>query len=223
MTNEIVSVETEHSSNLANAEIAPSTFMDKAGQVANVCKQIVLSSSANIQGKKYVKVEGWQAIATAHGCIASSGDVEKLEGGVKAMGYIKRMSDGAIIAQAEGFCGDDEKTWSNRNEYAKRAMAQTRAISRACRSAFAHVVVMMNAGLETTPAEEIPFEDKKPTPHNLGQDLISTIGLDNEIAAIDYLVSLGWLKQDEPLSKLSEPRAKQILSRPEDFLKKLKR
>src|SRR3546814_8677098 len=35
-------------------------------------------------------------------------------------------------------------------------MAQTRAISRACRSAFAHVVVMMKAGLETTPAEEIP-------------------------------------------------------------------
>jgi hypothetical protein len=37
-------------------------------------------------------------------------------------------------------------------------MAQTRAISRACRSAFAHVVVMMNAGLSTTPAEEVPME-----------------------------------------------------------------
>ena len=36
-------------------------------------------------------------------------------------------------------------------------MAQTRAISRACRSAFAHVVVMMNAGLSTTPAEEVPL------------------------------------------------------------------
>jgi len=34
-------------------------------------------------------------------------------------------------------------------------MAQTRAISRAGRSAFAHVVVMMKAGLATTPAEEM--------------------------------------------------------------------
>jgi hypothetical protein len=36
-------------------------------------------------------------------------------------------------------------------------MAQTRAISRVCRSAFAHVVVMMNANLSTTPAEEMDF------------------------------------------------------------------
>jgi hypothetical protein len=37
-------------------------------------------------------------------------------------------------------------------------MAQTRAISRACRSAFAFVVTYMDAGLETTPAEEVPAE-----------------------------------------------------------------
>jgi hypothetical protein len=81
------------------------------------------------------------------------------------------MDDGAVIATAEGFVGDDEpvwnggqvtdrygkiKTYEKRPEYAKRAMAQTRAISRACRSAFAHVVVMMDAGLSTTPAEEVP-------------------------------------------------------------------
>ena len=55
-----------------------------------------------------------------------------------------------------------EKVWYDkelpkRADYAIRAMAQTRAISRACRSAFAHVVVMMNAGLSTTPAEEVPL------------------------------------------------------------------
>jgi hypothetical protein len=37
-------------------------------------------------------------------------------------------------------------------------MAQTRAISRACRSAFAFIVTYMDAGLETTPAEEVPHE-----------------------------------------------------------------
>ena len=45
--------------------------------------------------------------------------------------------------------------WAKRPEFAKRAMAQTRGISRACRSAFSHVVTLMDAGLMTTPAEEM--------------------------------------------------------------------
>ena len=36
-------------------------------------------------------------------------------------------------------------------------MAQTRAISRAARAVFAHVVVLIDAGLSTTPAEEVPL------------------------------------------------------------------
>jgi hypothetical protein len=70
-----------------------------------------------------------------------------------------------VIAEAEGFVGDDERTWNKRDEYAKRAMAQTRAISRACRSAFAFVVTYMDAGLETTPAEEVPSEGFADSPH----------------------------------------------------------
>ena len=105
------------------------------------------------------------AIATAHGCVASARDVEAIEGGIRAIGEVRRMDTGNIICTAEGFLGTDEETWNKRPLYARRAMCQTRAISRACRSAFAHVVVMMNAGLETTPAEEVPhdgFADAKP-------------------------------------------------------------
>lgn len=134
---------------------------------AGLCGDIVKKTASNIQGRRYVSVEGWQAIAIAHGCAAGARDVEKVEGGVRAIGEIRRMSDGQIIAVAEGFVGEDEPTWyggSNgrgrilpkRADYAIRAMAQTRAISRACRSAFAHVVVMIDAGLSTTPAEEVP-------------------------------------------------------------------
>jgi hypothetical protein len=134
---------------------------------AGLCGAIVKQTASNIQGRKYVSVEGWQAIAIAHGCAAGSRDVEKIEGGVRAIGEVRRMDDGQLIATAEGFVGEDEPTWfggSNgrgrtlpkRPDYAIRAMAQTRAISRACRSAFAHVVVMIDAGLSTTPAEEVP-------------------------------------------------------------------
>ena len=129
-----------------------------ATNVAHLCKAIVTATAQNIQGRKYVKVEGWQAIATAHGCCASARDVESVEGGLRCIGEVRRVDTGAVICTAEGFVGDDEQTWAKRPVYARRAMCQTRAISRACRSAFAHVVVMMNAGLETTPAEEVPAE-----------------------------------------------------------------
>lgn len=157
-----------------------------SSDAAGLCKDIVVSTAKTIGDRKFVQVEGWQAIAIAHGCAASAREVERVNGGVRAIGEVRRMSDGALIAQAEGFVGEDEPTWyggtekkwkwgekrgekvwfdverPKRPDYAIRAMAQTRAISRACRSAFAHVVVMMNAGLSTTPAEEVPaggFDD----------------------------------------------------------------
>lgn len=141
---------------------------------AGLCREIVVATARNIQGRKYVQVEGWQAIAIAHGCVASSGQVERVDGGFRAVGRVIRMADGIEIATAEGFVGDDERMWASRPEYARRAMAQTRAISRACRSAFAHVVVMMNAGLSTTPAEEVPAEgfDDAPVPQPLDLDPI---------------------------------------------------
>lgn len=131
---------------------------------AGLCKEIVVRTAKTIQGRKFVPVEGWQAIAVAHGCVASAGQVERVETGFRAVGYIRRLDTGQEISTAEGFVGDDEAMWSKRPEYARRAMAQTRAISRACRSAFAHVVVMMNAGLQTTPAEEMEISGEVEQP-----------------------------------------------------------
>lgn len=163
--------------------VTPSTNAEvyrASTDAAGLCRDIVLATAQTIQDRKYVRVEGWQAIAIAHGCTASARAVERVEGGVRAIGEVRRMSDGAVIAEAEGFVGEDEATWyggtvrawkwgqqrgekvwydkelPKRPDYAIRAMAQTRAISRACRSAFAHVVVLIDANLSTTPAEEVP-------------------------------------------------------------------
>ncbi len=171
-----IDVEVE-SKALAVVPETPAELMGHAGSVAAACKEIVLRTSCTIQGRKYVKVEGWESIATAHGCCAGAGEAERafdedgIHIGYKAKGYI-RNGAGHIISTGEGFVGFDEKdrkgnpTWEGRAEYAGRAMAQTRAISRACRSAFAHVVVLMDANLSTTPAEEVPpdgFNDEPAT------------------------------------------------------------
>jgi hypothetical protein len=139
----------------------PSAMYRVATDVAGICSDIVQRTAKKIQSKKYVCVEGWQAIATAHGCMLSiESVVEDAEGSVTAIAAVRRMSDGAALAKAEGFVGMDEATWRNRARYARRAMAQTRAMSRAARSAFAHVVVLIDSGLSTTPYEEIPHEDE---------------------------------------------------------------
>lgn len=158
--------------------ISPSLQMRQATDVAGVCREIVTKTAITIQNRKYVKVEGWQSIATCHGCVAGSRDVEKIPGGYRAIGELRRIQDGVLIGQAEGFVGEDEVSWFGgekelwdkverktvkrvlppRPIYAIRAMAQTRAISRVCRSAFAHVVVLIDEKLSTTPAEEIPVD-----------------------------------------------------------------
>lgn len=140
---------------IINVTVQPAEAMRQATDVAGVCREIVMRTAQKIQGRKFVRVEGWQAIATAHGCMLSIENVtEDADGNVTAIASVRRIVDGVELGRAEGFLGSDEKTWNSRPRYARRAMAQTRAMSRAARSAFAHVVVLIDAGLSTTPAEE---------------------------------------------------------------------
>jgi len=143
------------STELATVETSAVASHRAATNAAGLCRDLVVKTAMKIQGRRYVQVEGWQAIANAFGCIASARDVERVEGGYRATGQVIRVADGKVLAEAEGFVGDDESTWAKRPVFARRAMAQTRAMSRACRSAFAFVVTLMDAGLETTPAEEM--------------------------------------------------------------------
>lgn len=147
----------------------------QATNVAGLCKEIAVKKALDIQGRKYLPVEVWMTIATAHGFMPTVKSVDVLENGMRSVVELRRISDGAVIGSAEGFVGKDEPVWyggkvvrwnrvlrkevevtlEKRPEYAIRAMAQTRGISRVCRTAFAHVVVLMDSGLETVPFEEI--------------------------------------------------------------------
>jgi hypothetical protein len=180
-------------SQLAVINNNPRDLMDRAQSVADVCRTIVKNTALPIKGKKYVRVEGWEAIAAAHGFVAGARDVERTETGYRAIGELRRISDGTLIAQSEGFVGTDEETWSGRNEYAARAMAQTRAISRVCRSAFAHVIVLIDAELQTTPAEEMPHEEQhRPTKRYEEQ---ATTGSPEKTTG-DLLELSAWLKEN---------------------------
>lgn len=187
----VTPVEPVNSSLEANVGV----LMRRATDVAGVCREIVMKTASTIQGRKYVRVEGWQAIAVAYGCVASARDVANIYGpdgkllGVKAIGEVRRMSDGVAISTAEGFVGVDEPTWFGgrqngkdlppRAMFAVRAMAQTRSESRACRGAFSFVVTLIDSNLATTPAEEMEgviFEPGSTTPPAPAKSLGEKLG-----------------------------------------------
>ncbi len=134
---------------------------DMAGNLSRIIQQQRLS--VGIQGKQYVKVEGWTTLGTMMGVVAREVETTEQDGIYTAVVELVRISDGVVISRASAECGaPDEKdrkgkqVWSNRPRYARRSMAQTRATSKACRLAFSWVMTL--AGYEATPAEEMTHE-----------------------------------------------------------------
>jgi len=58
----------------------PAQTIQQVFSVAEACRTIVGASAMELGGRLYVRVEGWQAIATAHGCSVSIDQVEDLPG-----------------------------------------------------------------------------------------------------------------------------------------------
>lgn len=65
---------------------------------------------------------------------------------------VEVFKDGVLIAAGEAMCSRTEHTWHDRDDYALRGMAQTRATSRAIAGAARWIVTL--AGYSATPAEE---------------------------------------------------------------------
>lgn len=143
--------------------VAPRQYVQAATRVATELAAVINDRRlfAVIGGRKYVTVEAWTLLANmlgVHPIVAWSrpllavGGAEGWEARVEV-----RNGRGDLIGAGEAMCSRDEKTWANRDEFAVRAMAQTRAISRALRNPLGFVVKL--AGYEATPAEEMPREE----------------------------------------------------------------
>ncbi len=113
----------------------------------------------NLQGKQYLKAEGWLFLARAFGLTARVTEVQQLGSDPLAYQATAQVLDqqGHIVGQGVGICGADEKAWKNRPAYALASMAQTRATSKALRSILAWVAVL--AGCSPTPSEEVVDAD----------------------------------------------------------------
>lgn len=146
----------------------------RASEVATSLRDVIEKQrlSVNIQGRKFVRCEGWTTLGTMLGVLPREVSVERADDGTyTAVVELVRMNDGAVMSRASAECGADESTWRNRPNYARRSMAVTRATGKACRLAFSWVMVM--SGYEPTPAEEMPPEPDA-GPRSIPQDAPSS-------------------------------------------------
>ena len=114
---------------------------------------------AIINGKQYPKVEWWTTIAATLGLFPVVIYSRRLDR-EDELAYEARVEvryGDRVVGAGEAMCSNKESRWSSADEYAIRSMSITRATGKCYRLPLSFLAVM--AGLNPTPAEEIPFEN----------------------------------------------------------------
>ena len=162
-----LAVAPQHANVLLFGTTDPNEIIASATAKANALAKVVEDRKlyTDIQGKKHVRVEGWQMLGALLGVFPSvksrplyGPDGEKL--GWEATCEARTIG-GDLVGSADSQCTRDEppgrngreNRWLNAPDYAVRSMAQTRATSKALRLALGFVMSL--AGFDTTPAEEM--------------------------------------------------------------------
>lgn len=142
------------------APVDPQAMVAAATNQAKVLANVISSQGlfSNIQGRKYVRVEGWTTLARMNGVIAQEVEnIEREDGSFAAIVHLVRVEDQKVVGRASAECGGPgEPMWQKRPPYARRSMAATRATGKACRLAYSWIMAL--SGFEATPFEEMPAE-----------------------------------------------------------------
>ena len=125
-------------------------------QMAKTLKEYIIKNNlyAEIAGKNYVMVEGWQFAGGLLGLFPKVVDVKDL-GENKWLAHVEIINKqtGLVVGSGYALCSKSEAKKKSFDEYAILSMAQTRAIGKAYRNLIGWI--MKAAGYEATPAEEM--------------------------------------------------------------------
>lgn len=166
MTTDVATVDgqAQHVS-VAVPQSSPADRIAYAASAASEVGQLIEKHNLaqNIQGRRYIKVEGWQLFAQALDMTVLVESVDQLpDGHGWRAAAVVQTADGRVVGRGQTVCTRDERRWRDADEYAVMSMAQTRSIGRACRAALGYVASA--AGYEATPAEEMPTEEPAAPP-----------------------------------------------------------
>lgn len=139
----------------------PIQVVERARVIADELKKIVLHAKlvSRISGREYVQVEGWTTMLAMLSITPQTEWARRLEREGEVCyesRVILQTLDGRTVGAGEAMCSSKEKNWSNRDEFAIRSMAQTRATGKAARLSYSWIMKL--AGFEPTPAEEMVSE-----------------------------------------------------------------
>jgi hypothetical protein len=137
----------------------PSAVVERATRVATVLADVIKQRNLakRIGNRDHIQIEGWTLLGSMLGVFGEVEWTRPIERGWEARAVARTMA-GATVGAAEAMCTRGERTWSNRDEYAIRSMAQTRALSKALRLPLGFIVEL--AGFAATPAEEMDAIDQ---------------------------------------------------------------
>src|SRR3990167_759532 len=133
---------------------APKERVQQATEIANALSPVIEQQKlfATISGRRHVLYEGWTTLGALVGVFPKVIWSRPIENGWEARVEAGTMS-GAVVGAAEATCSRDENNWKDRDDYALRSMAQTRAGAKALRMPLGFIMSL--AGFDATPAEEI--------------------------------------------------------------------
>lgn len=146
-------------------DASPVEVVAKATEIADALAAVIESKGLfnQIGQRKHVNVEGWTLLGSMLGVFPIVEWTRQTEDGWEAR-VVARTRNGDEIGAAEAMCSRKEKAWKNRDDYAIRSMAQTRAVSKALRHPLGFVMTL--AGYDPTPEAEIPGEEAQDVSHN---------------------------------------------------------
>lgn len=167
MSKELVPVEDQERT-LQIFDMKPHAMVASATEIANVLSNVIDSQGlfSNIQGNKYVRLEGWNLLGSLLGILPRERNVIELaDGSYEATVELVSTKTGAIVGCGSALCSVTEKRWGNAEKFARRSMCITRATAKAYRLGMSWIINL--AGYEATPFEEmdgIVFDEKPSRP-----------------------------------------------------------
>jgi hypothetical protein len=170
----------------------PSAILTRQTDLARTLAEVVRKQNliVKIGQGEHVRVEGWTFLGSLLGVFPVVEWTREVVRDEQIVGWEARVEartrSGEVVGAGEAECLRSENTWKNRDDYALRSMAQTRAVSKALRMPLGFV--MQLAGFNPTPAEEMPHDPPAARSGQLQKD-----------------VDLWFPPEGEPVSGMGDP------------------
>jgi hypothetical protein len=136
----------------------PAMVINEAIEIANALKDVIKTQELftiigrGDRAKAYVHLEGWSIVGGMMGVFPLEVSVVAIDGGYEATIDLMRARDDKRVGRASSICTRSESLWADRDEYAIRSMAITRATSKAYRLSYGWLIKL--AGFDPLPVEE---------------------------------------------------------------------